>query len=120
MALDAGKSFSETFIVWDEEINLVAALIPSKNGQAAISGMAKFRSGKQLAIFSPPDDYKILQKRLMLACRWIAGLYGTHVVCSRCPAAGAEKFAPVNSRIFKNLAKEIDRHRVHKMSAHLN
>jgi hypothetical protein len=37
MSANTEKRFSETFIVWDDEINLVAALIPSENGQSAIS-----------------------------------------------------------------------------------
>jgi hypothetical protein len=120
MVLDAMKSFSETFIVWDDEINLVAALIPSKNGQAVICGMAKFKNGKQLAMFSQPDDYKVLYKRLVVACRWIADLYGTQVVCSRCPAAGAEEYVPLDFRISKNFEEKLDRPWVHKVSGHLN
>ncbi len=120
MVSDAREIFSETFIVWNDEINLVAALIPSKNGLTAICGMAKFKNGKQLAIFSQPDEYKILHRRLLYACRWIADLYGTHVVCARCPATGAEEFAPLNFRIFGNLEKKLARPWVHKISGHLN
>ena len=120
MMSDARKGFSETFIVWDDEINLVAALIPSKNGQAAICGMAKFTNGKQLAMFSQPDDYEILYKRLVVACRWIADLYGTHVVCCRCPAEGAEECVPPDFRIFENLEGKLDNFWWNKISHHLN
>jgi hypothetical protein len=120
MVSDAGNNFSDTFIVWNDEINLVAALIPFKNGQAGICGTAKFKNGEQLAMFSRPDDYEILHKRIVVACRWIADLYGTHVVCSRCPATSVEKFEPVNSRIFNNLAKILDRPRAHKILGYLN
>ena len=120
MVSDAGKSYSETFIVWDEEINLVACLIPSKNGQTTICGMARFKNGKQLAMFSRPDEYQILHKRLVVACRWVADLYGTHVVCCRCPAEGAEVFVPLDFRIFENLAEKLDRFWLHKVPGHLN
>ena len=120
MMSDARKGFSETFIVWDDEINLVTALIPSKNGQAAICGMAKFTNGKQLAMFSQPDDYEILYKRLVVACRWIADLYGMHVVCCRCPITGPEEYVPLDFRISKNLEEKLDRPWVHKVSGHLN
>lgn len=120
MSANTEKCFSETFIVWNDEINLVAALIPSKNGQAAICGTARFKNGKQLAIFSRPDDYKILHKRLVCACRWIADLYGTHVVCCRCPAEGAEECVPPDFRIFKKLEGKLDRVWLNKTSHHLN
>ena len=120
MVSDAGKSFSETFIVWDDEINLVAGLIPSKNGQAAICGIARFKNGKQLSMYSQPDDYKILYKRLICACRWVADLYGTQVVCSRCPAKGSGEYAPLDFRIFKNPEKGLDRQWVHEILVNLN
>ena len=77
------KSFSETFIVWNDEINLVGALIPLLNGRATICGTIKFKNGKNLSISSPPDDCKILHKRLLYACRCIAKFYGTNVIYRR-------------------------------------
>jgi hypothetical protein len=108
MLANTEKRFSETFIVWDDEIILVASLVPAKNGHAAVCGMARFKNGKQLAMFSQPDDYEILYKRLVFACRWVADLYGTHVVCCRCPATVAEEYAPLDFRIFKNAEKGLE------------
>jgi hypothetical protein len=120
MVSDARKSFTETFIVWDDEINLVAALIPSKNGQATIRGTARFKNGKQLAMFSQPDDCKILYQRLVYACRWIADIYGTQVVCSRCPATAADEYAPLDIMVFKNPEKQFDRQWIQELLTSLN
>jgi len=83
MVSDTKKLFSETFIVWNDEINLVGALIPLMNGRATICGTIKFKNGKNLAISAQPEDCKILHKRLLYACRCIAKFYGTDVIYRR-------------------------------------
>ena len=83
MSANPGKSISETFIVWNDEINLVGALIPLRNGRAKIRGTIKFKNGKNLFISSPADDRKIFHKRLMYACRCIAKFYDTNVIHKR-------------------------------------
>ncbi len=80
MLADADKRYSETFIVWNENINLVGALIPSNRGKAAVCGTIKFKNGKKLSFSSQPDDCEISHGRLMFLCRSIAKFYGTNVI----------------------------------------
>ena len=80
MQSEAEKSYSETFIIWNDDVNLIGALKPSKDGTAEICGSIKFKNGKQLSFFSPPDDCNALRERFMFLCRCIAKFYGTNVI----------------------------------------
>jgi hypothetical protein len=80
MPSDAEKSYSETFIIWNDDVNLIGTLKPSRGGTAEICGSVKFKNGKQLSFFSEPDDCKSLRERLILLCRCIAEFYGTDVI----------------------------------------
>jgi hypothetical protein len=80
MLADAEKSYSETFIIWNDAINLVAALIPSNKGRAAACGTIKFKNGEKLFFSSQPDDCAISHERLIFVCRCIAKFYGTNVI----------------------------------------
>jgi hypothetical protein len=43
MLTEPRKSFSETFIVWNDYINLVGALFPSNKGRASVRGTIRFK-----------------------------------------------------------------------------
>ncbi len=77
------KKSSETFIVWNDDINLVGALISSKNGSASASGTIKFKNGKKIAFFSEMGNRDILHQRLTRVCRHIAEFYNTNVIRSK-------------------------------------
>jgi len=49
MLTEPRKSFSETFIVWNDYINLVGALIPSNKGRASVRGTIRFKNGEKLS-----------------------------------------------------------------------
>ena len=83
MTVDEEKNYSETYIVWNDDINLVGAVIPSNNGRASVSGTIKFKNGGKISISSQPDDCKKLHERLMFVCQYIAKFYGTNVVCRK-------------------------------------
>jgi hypothetical protein len=74
------KSFSKTFIVWNDYINLVGALIPSNKGRASVCGTIRFKNGEKLSFSSDSGDSKILHKKLMSLCHSIAKFYGTKVI----------------------------------------
>jgi hypothetical protein len=80
MLTETGKSFCETFIVWNDNINLVGALIPSNKGRASVSGMIRFKNGERLSFSYKSDDRKIVHQKLMSLCQFIAKFYGTNVV----------------------------------------
>jgi len=80
MLADAEKSYSETFIVWNDDINLIATLIPSNEGRTAACGTIKFKNGGKLSFSSQPDDCEISHERLIFVCRCIAKFYGTNVI----------------------------------------
>ena len=73
------NNFSETFIVWNENINLVGSIIPSNKGSASIYGTIKFKNGEKLSFSSQSDDSKILHQKFMFLCQFIANFYGTNV-----------------------------------------
>ena len=89
MLVDEEKNYSEIYIVWNEDINLVGTLIPSNNGRAAVCGTIKFKNGKKLSISSQPDHCEKLHERLMSVCRCIAKFYGTNVICRKRRIAGS-------------------------------
>jgi len=89
MLADTENSYTETYIVWNDDINLVGALIPRANGRSTVCGTIKFKNGKKLSISSQPYNCKILHERLMLVCRCIAKFYGTNVIYRRRRMAGS-------------------------------
>lgn len=80
MLTETRKSLSETFIVWNDNINLVGALIPSNKGKASVSGMIRFKNGEKLSFSYESDDRKIVHQKLMSLCQSIAKFYGTNVI----------------------------------------
>ena len=80
MLTEPRKSFSETFIVWTENINFVGALIPSNKGRASVRGTARFKNGEKLSFSSKSDDCKILHQKLVSLCQSVAKFYGTNVI----------------------------------------
>jgi len=74
------KSFSETFIVWNDYINLVGALIPSNKGRASVCGTIRFKNGEKLSFSSKSDDCQASHQKLMSLCQSIAKFYGTNVI----------------------------------------
>jgi hypothetical protein len=66
------KSFSKTFIVWNDYINLVGALIPSNKGGASVCGTIRFKNGEKLSFSCKSGDSKILHQKLMSLCQSIA------------------------------------------------
>lgn len=80
MLTEPRKSFSETFLVCNDYINLVGVLISSNKGRASVGGMIRFKNGQKLSFSSKSDDCKILQKKFMFLCQVIAKFYGTKVI----------------------------------------
>jgi hypothetical protein len=80
MLIEPRKSSSETFIVWNEYINLVGAFIPSNTGRASVCGTIRFKNGKKLSFSSTSDDCIILHQKIMFICQFIAKIYGTNVI----------------------------------------
>ena len=74
------KSLSNTFIVWNDYINLVGALIPSNKGRASVCGTIRFKNGEKLSFSYKSGDRKILHQKLMSLCQSIAKFYGTKVI----------------------------------------
>jgi len=80
MLTEPRKSFSETFIVWNDYINLVGALIPSNKGRASVRGTIRFKNGEKLSFSYKSDDCTILHQKLMSLCQFIAKFCGTNVI----------------------------------------
>ncbi|MEX1346190.1 MAG: hypothetical protein AB1Z31_00530 [Desulfobacterales bacterium] len=83
MLIKSRMSFSKTFIVWNDSINLVGALVPSNKGRASVCGTIKFKNGKKLSFSCKSGDSKILHQKLMSLCQSIANFYGTKVICRK-------------------------------------
>ena len=80
MLTEQRKNFSETFIVWNDNINLVGSIIPINKGIASIYGTIKFKNGEKLSFSSKSNNCKILHQKLMSLCQIIAKFYGTNVI----------------------------------------
>ena len=80
MQPDERECYSETFIIWNDEINLIGTLRPTTEGTAEICGSIKFRSGKHLSFFSPPDECRALRRRFLSICHCIAQFYNADVI----------------------------------------
>ncbi len=85
MLADAAKSYSETFIVWNDDINFVGAVVPFNTGKAAVCGTVNFKNGEKLSFSSQPDDCEKLLEQLMSLCLSIATIYGTNVIRRKYP-----------------------------------
>lgn len=73
----------KTFIVWNDYINLVGALIPSNKGRASVCGAIRFKNGENLSFSCKSGDSKILHQKLLSLCQSIAKFYGTKVICRK-------------------------------------
>ena len=80
MLTEPRMGFSETFLVWNDNINLIGALIPSNNGGASACGTIRFNNGEKLSFSSKSDDCKILHQKLVSLCQSVAKFYGTNVI----------------------------------------
>ena len=80
MLAEPRMGFSETFLVWNENINLIGSLIPSNNGRASLCGTIRFKNGEKLSFSSKSGDIKILHQKFMSLCQFIAKFYGTNVI----------------------------------------
>ena len=80
MLTEPRMGFSETYLVWNDNINLIGALIPSNNGGASVCGTIRFNNGEKLSFSSKSDDCKILHQKFMSLCQFIAKFYGTNVI----------------------------------------
>jgi hypothetical protein len=80
MLTKSRKSFSKTFIVWNDYISLVGALIPSNKGRASVCGTIRFKNGENLSFSCKSGDSKVLHQKLMFLCKSIAKFYGTKVI----------------------------------------
>ena len=94
MLTETRKSFSETFVIWNDNINLVGALIPSNKGRASVSGMNRFKNGEKLSFSYKSDNRKIVHQKLMSLCQHIAKFYGTNVVHRKDCAADSVNATP--------------------------
>jgi hypothetical protein len=80
MLTEPRMGFSETYLVWNDNINLIGALIPSNNGGASVCGTIRFNNGEKLSFSSKSDDCKILHQKLVSLCQSVAKFYGTNVI----------------------------------------
>ena len=80
MLSESGKHFSETFLIWNEKINFVGAVIPTPEGRAKISGSVIFRKNKELLFSSPKDDPDVLHQKLISICQFLAKFYRTEIL----------------------------------------
>lgn len=74
------ENFSKTFIVWNDYINLVGALIPSNKGRASVCGTIRFKNGENLSFSCKSGDSNSLHQKLLSLCQSIAKFYGTKVI----------------------------------------
>ena len=80
MLIKPRESFSKTFIVWNDSINLVGSLISSNKGRTSVCGTIRFKNGEKLSFSCKSGDSKILHQKLMSLCQSIAKFYGTKVI----------------------------------------
>jgi hypothetical protein len=80
MLVEPRMGFSETFLVWNDNINLIGSLIPSNNGRASLCGTIRFKNGERLSFSSKSDNSEILHQKFMSLCQFIAKFYGTNVI----------------------------------------
>ena len=84
-----GKGFSETFIVWNDKINLIGSIVPANEGRGSIYGTIKFKNGENLSFSSKSNQFEILHQKLMSLCQFIAKFYGTNIIHKKEPVASS-------------------------------
>jgi hypothetical protein len=80
MPANAERSRTETFIVWNDYINLVGAIIPSDEGKASVRGTIRFKNGERLSFSCKHENPEVLQQKLTTVCRQIAKFYRTNLI----------------------------------------
>ena len=90
MLSESGKPFSETFLIWNENINFVGALIPTPEGRAKISGSVIFRKDTELLFSSPKDDPDVLHAKLISICQFLATFYRADIFYRKSRFKGQE------------------------------
>ena len=80
MLSESGKQYSETFLIWNENINFVGAVIPTPEGRAKISGSVIFKKNKELSFSSPKDDPHVLHEKLLSICHFLAAFYKAEIL----------------------------------------
>ena len=94
MLAEPQMGFSETFLVWNDNVNLIGALIPSNKGKASVCGTVRFENGEKLSFSSKSDDWEILHQKFMSLCQVIAKFYGTNVIHRKGRIANSVKKTP--------------------------
>ena len=80
MLTNAEEARTETFIVWNDHINLVGAIIPSGEGKASARGTIRFKNGETLSFSCKHENPEVLHQKLTTVCRQIAKLYRTNLI----------------------------------------
>jgi hypothetical protein len=83
MLANAEKNHTETFIVWNDYINLVGAIVPSGEGKASVCGTIRFKNGERLSFSCKRENPEVLQQKLTTVCRQIAKFYRTNLIHSK-------------------------------------
>jgi hypothetical protein len=80
MPANAEKSCTETFIVWNDYINLVGAIIPSGEGKASVRGTIRFKDGNKISFSCKQGNPEILHRNLTSVCRQVGKFYRTNLI----------------------------------------
>jgi hypothetical protein len=80
MLANAEKSRAETFIVWNDNINLVGSIFPSDEGKASVCGTIRFKNGERLSFSCKQENPEVLHQKLTTVCREIAKFYRTNLI----------------------------------------
>ena len=80
MPANAEKGRTETFIVWNDYINLVGAIIPSGEGKASVRGTIRFKDGNKISFSCKQGNPGILHRNLTSVCRQVAKFYRTNLI----------------------------------------
>jgi hypothetical protein len=80
MPANAEKSRTETFIVWNDYIHLIGAIILSGEGKASARGMIRFKNGERLSFSCKQENPEVLHQKLTTVCRQIAKFYRTNLI----------------------------------------
>ncbi len=65
------KNISETFLIWNEDINFVGGLISSPEGSAKICGRVVFKNDSEVLFSSQTGDRRVLHQKLVSTCQFI-------------------------------------------------
>ena len=90
MLSESVNHFSETFLIWNEKINFVGAVIPTPEGRAKISGSVIFRKKEELLFSSPKDDPDVLHEKLLSICQFLAKFYQAEIFYRKIRLTGQE------------------------------